>query len=352
MSDQGIFGEAPQPNLTPEALKQYLAALRQAVPHLLIIPERDETQYALRTDEISSVVIMRTSENTCKVQGWQGHAWAGPYNVSSVDGLNRAIADLAATVGLDLPDPLIVSPGATSPFPPPSAPRLTRDDVIGYLMEVQGRGWPVTGAGNRFQIALSVTDALTIEQQSAPNTWLILVGNPGRYYRVGAASDVVALMHLIEPHIGGRRPTSVRLYESEPATVYSKLANLMGASQLEAVFDPYLEDKSLDNLRTIIGLANATVSPQIRLLTASDQVRIPKSGIPKLSKPYVDSWLKELHATRGEVRHYPHIGHNRRFLLLSGGQSLLFGMSLNAPAKNETAHLESDAEDRRRPHLL
>jgi len=58
----------------------------------------------------------------------------------------------------------------------------------------------------------------------------------------------------------------------------------------------------------------------------------------------VDQWFKERDIPSGEIRLMPD-GEHRRFMLLSGGQSLLLGMSLNAVAKNEAVRVEPDVTD-------
>jgi hypothetical protein len=48
--------------------------------------------------------------------------------------------------------------------------------------------------------------------------------------------------------------------------------------------------------------------------------------------------------TGGEARLMPD-GEHRRFILLSGGQSLILGMSLNSIAKTEAVRVEPDTTD-------
>ena len=64
--------------------------------------------------------------------------------------------------------------------------------------------------------------------------------------------------------------------------------------------------------------------------------------IPKLTTVGVNAWLAQL-GINGEARIMPP-GEHRRFMLLSGGQSLILGMSLNAIHKNEAVRLEPDAD--------
>jgi hypothetical protein len=66
---------------------------------------------------------------------------------------------------------------------------------------------------------------------------------------------------------------------------------------------------------------------------------------PQLTKTFVEQWFRERGVTAGEARLMPD-GEHRRFFLLSGGQSLLLGMSLNSITKNEAVRIEPDTTDR------
>ena len=115
----------------------------------------------------------------------------------------------------------------------------------------------------------------------------------------------------------------------------------MGSSQIEAVFDPYLENKSLVAIIEILSFGNGGVANGVRLLGSTNKTT---GHIPKLTKAGVDAWLAQLRIN-GEARVMPSSEH-RRFILLSGGQSLILGLSLNAIHKNEALRLEPDAQDR------
>jgi hypothetical protein len=132
-----------------------------------------------------------------------------------------------------------------------------------------------------------------------------------------------------------------RLREGAPASNLADIASLIGAAEVQAVFDPYLDNKSLLVLGDILSLG-VGVSGSLRLLACE---KMAKGTRPRLTKTFVSCWLGECGITAGEVRLMPDSEH-RRFLLLSGGLSLLLGMSLNSVDKNETARLEPDAEDR------
>jgi len=85
-----------------------------------------------------------------------------------------------------------------------------------------------------------------------------------------------------------------------------------------------------------------TASNSIRFLASE---KLATGSKPQLTKTFVEQWFRERGVTAGEARLMPD-GEHRRFILISGGQSLLLDMSLNSIAKNEAIRLESDTRDR------
>lgn len=116
---------------------------------------------------------------------------------------------------------------------------------------------------------------------------------------------------------------------------------MVGARKVEAVFDPYLTNGALATLPEILSFGSGEVAAGVRLLTSS---KMNQGQVPRFTKAGVDAWLLELGVT-GEARLTPDSEH-RRFVLLSGGQSLILGHSLNAIDKNEALRLEADSDDR------
>ncbi len=116
-------------------------------------------------------------------------------------------------------------------------------------------------------------------------------------------------------------------------------------AEVQAVFDPYLDNKALGVLMDIVSLtASGLVSNGLRLLSGEKKARPPR---PQLTKTFVDNWFNEHSITGGEVRLMPDSEH-RRFILLEwrGGSRFILGMSLNSTNKNEAFDLEPDADDR------
>ena len=77
----------------------------------------------------------------------------------------------------------------------------------------------------------------------------------------------------------------------------------------------------------------------VRLLGSACKTQ--QGDVPKFTKAGVEAWLKQL-GIDGEVRVMASNNEHRRFMLLSGGQSLILGPSLNAIHKNEAINLELD----------
>jgi len=127
-----------------------------------------------------------------------------------------------------------------------------------------------------------------------------------------------------------------------PATNCSTISRLIGSSQVEAVFDPYLTNSGLEELGVILSFGAGSVANGVRLLgsTATTTGRIPR-----FTKAGVDAWLLQL-GIAGDARVVAAGSEHRRFMLLSTGHSLLLGHSLNALHKNEAVRLEADTEDR------
>jgi hypothetical protein len=132
------------------------------------------------------------------------------------------------------------------------------------------------------------------------------------------------------------RRVSTRTRQGEPASNIARIATLL-RSKVEAVYDPYLGDRGLAVLLPLVGLGHG-VAPDVRLVT----------GLPigaRLTQAFVGATLSELRAPQGQIQRTVNPQACRRFMLLSGGQSLILGMSLNDLDKDEAAHIESDCED-------
>jgi len=152
------------------------------------------------------------------------------------------------------------------------------------------------------------------------------------------ANNLIQLKRAIARYLPVAPPSRIRTVEDEPASNYSNIARLIGSTRVSCVYDPYLDDKGLDNFRVLINLTKA-LAPSVRMITST-------KGAKKLSQSYTQAFFSELGCTDGKVRRTSSRKPHRRFMLLTGGQSLVLGMSLNDLNKNEAVSVEDDALDR------
>jgi hypothetical protein len=239
-------------------------------------------------------------------------------------------------------------PPSPDPFPLAPGPSLTREDVVRYLVALQADGHAVHRGGyeNAFNLTLDDKHRVLFLQES-PGFWQVQYENFGVRQLAGRAGTLPQLETVVAQaaqqcgKAWPARPTTRRLSADTPATNYRTIGQLVGSSHVEAVFDPFLDNLSLATLIDILGYGSGDVANGVRLLGSTKKTGGP---IPKLTKAGVDAWLTQL-GKIGETRVMPPSEH-RRFMLLSGGLSLILGMSLNAIHKNEAVRVEPDAEDR------
>lgn len=251
-----------------------------------------------------------------------------------------------------------------SPFPPYPKPTLSRQDIVGYLVPYRNKGWEIYQGDNEneFIIRVSETDRVYIwfappfRANNEKACWVVSSGirREGAIwgYPENLQSLQVMTSQAVKVGCHGSKPadwspstapTSTRLWREQPATNISKLVGLIGTSSIEAIYDAYLDNKSLEILLSMIALG-VRISNSVRLLTSTAMI-IPLKGTPRVTKNFVDAWFKEV-GPKGEMRHNAYRGHERRFMLLSGDKSLLSGLSINNPDVNEAPVVESDSVDR------
>lgn len=244
-------------------------------------------------------------------------------------------------------------------FPKYPTPSLTRDNIVGYLVPYREKGWDIYLGETDNQIIIRLTDNLKLFIEFVSGRWRVSTGlAPNESIAIWAYPETIleldASLQRCVPIVSSGNadqrmewpglPTAVRLAQAEPASNVGKLAALIGRSTIDAVFDSYIDNKSLDTLLNLVTLGTV-VSPSLRLLTSTKMTH-STSQPPRLTVSYARAWIAQLGCANCEIRHKAYTGHQRRFLLLSGGQSLLLGPSLNNLGLNEAAHLESDRSDR------
>jgi hypothetical protein len=98
------------------------------------------------------------------------------------------------------------------------------------------------------------------------------------------------------------------------------------AYTIEAVFDPYLDDRGLDSLRALFHLGTK-FSTKLRILTSA-------TGAKNLSEMFLASFCRELGCANNlRVTNREH----RRFLILHTKEIVVAGFSLNNLEHNERA---------------
>ena len=236
-------------------------------------------------------------------------------------------------------------------FPSKPLSNLTQDDLINYLFEQKKRGYAVfqdhKENSDIYELMLDDNHHLQFHQRKNKEVQVIgyELNNVYQYYNVNNMLELQqAVDRLANMAIGKnwqKSPTTSRLRSDKPATNCATISNLIGSASIEAIFDPYLENRSLITIKDILSFGDGRVANDVRVLS-SDR-KTSRSG-PTLTKKGFDLWLDELNIN-GELRIMAKEEH-RRFMLLSSGQSLLLGLSLNNINKNEAIHLESDILDK------
>ena len=236
---------------------------------------------------------------------------------------------------------------SNSPFPKKPQSLISRVEVVEYLLQHHQRGYQIYEAGAGFELVLNESQSIKIpntnggkvQVQSYTMNTIVNFIDCSSLPELQRAVDALA-QQLVGPR-WERSPTTARVSADTPATNLATISRLIGAAAVEAVFDPYLANSSLATLVNILSFGNGSVVDGVRILSTGKTTR---GQAPQLTRVGFDAWLTELGIT-GEIRIMASNEH-RRFMLLSGGQSLILGHSLNAIDKNEALRIESDREDR------
>jgi hypothetical protein len=233
-------------------------------------------------------------------------------------------------------------------FPTKPIKNFLIEDLTSYLVQLKSMGlniYRIEGYENIFEIELNQTNRIQcIFNSPKCQVKLLTFENMTNLLDV---TDKVQLENVVSSFIEnilGAFPVtshSARVSSDTPASNYQSISNLIGSSEIIGVFDPYLENSSLTTLITICSFGHGKIGNNIRLLGSNK-----KSGgtNPTYTKAGVDAFITEKNIS-GEGKILSSNSEHRRFLLLTGGKSLLLGHSLNAIHKNEAIRIESDTED-------
>ncbi len=131
-------------------------------------------------------------------------------------------------------------------------------------------------------------------------------------------------------------PRNFRLKQQSPVSNRIGLVKLSHGANVQCIFDPYFDDKAIASLSILVNLGLKLI-PEVRILiTEKVKKRIPKQFITEFETEY---------SSKLNIRVCSSDKEHRRFLLLSSGETLILGCSLNSLDKNEAAHLESSPVD-------
>src|SRR6185503_14150563 len=140
---------------------------------------------------------------------------------------------------------------ADHPFsaPPPIGP-LTRQEMIGELIQRKSQGWDVFCDDPHFLIQLSDTETLVILHHGELCEIRLETSSTRRFVPLYAKS-LAELRAILDESLGKKSPTRARMVAGQPASNPARIAGLIGGAQIEAVHDPFLDDKGLDTLRVL-----------------------------------------------------------------------------------------------------
>lgn len=233
-------------------------------------------------------------------------------------------------------------------FPEKPSKVYTLDDLTSYLLQIRSIGFNIYKTNQQENVfEIEIDEVFNIRCSYASGSSQIQLRkfeNMIDYLNVKSKPQLQKVIEDYFRQILGKfpsAPTSARLYSDTPATNFQSISNLIGSSEIMGVFDPYLENSSLSTLIDICSFGQGKIGNNIRLLGS----RKKAGGTnPSFTNIGVSAFLTQSSVTGlakvmiGESEH-------RRFLLLSGGQSLILGHSFNAIHKNEAIRIEADTED-------
>ena len=233
-------------------------------------------------------------------------------------------------------------------FPTFPQSQLSRQEIVNYLLEQKRRGYEVYQDPqllNKLILVLNETHRINFIIGAGCQVQGVEYSNDISYINVSTMAELRSAVDKIAQSLVGMQwksgATRARVSQDKPASNYASIANLIGSSSVLAVFDPYLENKSLTTLMDILSFGSGTIADGVRILSTKKTIT---GQVPRLTKIRFDAWLRQL-VINGEIRTMQPSEH-RRFMLLSGAQSLILGHSLNAIHKNEAVRIEPDTEDR------
>lgn len=235
-------------------------------------------------------------------------------------------------------------------FPPKPAPKiepLSREEVVEYLISISSQGLTVLSDHDDYVIPIEGGEA---KISQIGESWRVGYTKFKVLSTLGDASNRTELDKLLRLAVGSsstwpNQPTKGRLIAEKPASNLRTISRLIGSGEVQAIFDTYLDNEGLENLCHILSFGKGSVANDIRLLATTATTKGSVGKPARFSKAGVDAWAAQL-GIAAEVRVLRQGKEHRRFLLLSGGRTLILGPSLNSLHKNEAVAIEDDTDDR------
>jgi hypothetical protein len=263
----------------------------------------------------------------------------------------RALVGKAAQLAFTVPPPCIGSmTKQNNPFPiyeKAQEEPLARESVVNYLLRINAQGQVVQVDGDAFVLPI---DTGEVRITPTDGLWRVSKTSNRVLNTYGDVSTEVELDRLLRLTVGAPEewpamPRRGRLSAKTPASNYATISSLIGGGQVQAVFDPYLDNQGLENLTRILSFGQGSALNGVRLLGSSATLVGGAGKPPRFTKAGVAAWAAQL-GIQAEARVLTQKGEHRRFLLLDGGRPLILGPSLNSLHKNEAVAIEDDKEDR------
>ena len=169
---------------------------------------------------------------------------------------------------------------------------LTEEQVINYLLSWQRRGFKIVHGRqivrNGWSVEFGGNKWIGIQpDQSAKGCWRISYSYGIDRRLFGTFEELKTAFEDFVSSMGIRidsPPKEHHTSSDEPFSVWIKLNSMIASSVVEAIYDPFIGNKALENL---IGLASfgAKFNPKLRILTSHE------SGI---KQNFLDKFNKEL----------------------------------------------------------
>jgi hypothetical protein len=229
-------------------------------------------------------------------------------------------------------------------FPLYSGASFGKSEVEVYLVELALIGWQ-TCASNKpasYFIVVDEEKRIDIWFFNDFKEWNVESWNQGNCSFHKAATSFQSFKELVSVamqslgQVIDSSPKSIRLKQLLPLSNKIRLVHLTRGTAVQCIFDPYFDDKAIASLSSLVNLG-------LKLIPEA-QVLITDKAKKGLSELVITDFERE-HGSKLNIRICNSDKEHRCFLLLSSGESLVLGCSLNSLDKNEAARVENSHSD-------